>query len=617
MSDSREVYESKPSKVITMFIYIISALLIVALVWMYFGKIDIVVDSPGMIRPDENVGVVSNVYGGIIEEVNIEDGDCVEEGELLYIINHDELLVEKKYCEEQLKEYSGYLQLSTRYKESLQKGSNLFSKKEELEYYTKYENYKINLDSMKKKFDYEKENISNQKDYVGEQLGYYQSEVSNIKLLISCIENGVNKFSKSSNMEYYNKYLMYQSNYKTLEKKYEDQAAEIKTSISKEQGQNAIEYYNEAKKQLELLQKSIKKDKNYFEEENTYYMQYKTYRQKKEELEQAYETAKKTYETNVELQDIAVTAWEVEQSRIAKEEAYDAIDKYKTSTLLEVTKQLTEIEQKLKDLQLSEDSSLSKNELLKSNEESKKEALKEYKLQYIVELQGKLKATQESVTTLTDKKKGIDLSENQNYIYDDTENSASKYGEVVTYENNELTTTMQSITSYESKISELETSLEKLNKTIDSCFIRAKWSGKVNMAIDLVKGNTLSAGTEVLSVLPDENSQYKVRIYVNNSEIGKVKEGMSVKFNIHAYPNAEYGYITGTITKVSNDIKVDSQSGSAYYLVEATLNTSGFYEKDGSRVEIKAGMSCEAKIITEQKRILSYVLEKLELLVKN
>ena len=55
----------------------------------------------------------------------------------------------------------------------------------------------------------------------------------------------------------------------------------------------------------------------------------------------------------------------------------------------------------------------------------------------------------------------------------------------------------------------------------------------------------------------------------------------------------------------------------AYYLVESTLDTSGIYEKEGKKIEIKAGMSCEAKIITEQKRIITYVLEKLELLVKN
>ena len=160
MSDSREVYESKPSKIIPIFIYVICTLIIVAFVWMYFGKIDIVVKSTGMIRPDESVGTVSNVYGGNVQEVTVRDGDCVEEGDVLYTINHDELLVEKEYYEKQLEENKEYLRLTNKYKECLQKSANLFSEKNELEYYTKYETYKICLESLKKKFTNQEENIS-------------------------------------------------------------------------------------------------------------------------------------------------------------------------------------------------------------------------------------------------------------------------------------------------------------------------------------------------------------------------------------------------------------------------------------------------------------------------
>ena len=617
MSDSREVYESKPSKIIPIFIYVICTLIIVAFVWMYFGKIDIVVKSTGMIRPDESVGTVSNVYGGNVQEVTVRDGDCVEEGDVLYTINHDELLVEKEYYEKQLEENKEYLRLTNKYKECLQKSANLFSEKNELEYYTKYETYKICLESLKKKFTNQEENISYQKEYASEQKEYYQNEANSISLLISSIQEGNNKFSKTSNREYYNKYCMYQSDYKALEKKYDDQETEIKTSISKEQGKNSLEYYSEVEKQLKLLQKSIKKNKNYIDEDNAYSMQYVTYKQKKEELEQAFETAKKTYEANLELKDIAVTAWEVEESRLAKENAYDAITNYKTATLLNISNQLTEVTQKLKDLKLSDDNSLTKEDLLQDNKQSKQDALNNYKLQYIVDLESKLKTAKETVSSLVDKEKGLDLNEEQDYIYKDSDNSSNKYGEVASFQNEELTATIQAITTYKAKISELETNLEKLKQSIDSCIVRAKWSGKVNMSIDLVKGNTLASGEEVLTVLPDGKSQYKVRIYVSNSDIGKIKEGMPVKFNILAYPNTEYGYVTGIITKVSSDIKVDSQSGMAYYLVESTLDTSGIYEKEGTKIEIKAGMSCEAKIITEQKRIITYVLEKLELLVKN
>ena len=43
MSDSREVYESKPNLMFAIFIYTFLGILAVALIWSYFGRIDIVV----------------------------------------------------------------------------------------------------------------------------------------------------------------------------------------------------------------------------------------------------------------------------------------------------------------------------------------------------------------------------------------------------------------------------------------------------------------------------------------------------------------------------------------------------------------------------------------------
>lgn len=45
MSDSREVYDSKPSSIFAIFIYTILGIITVALIWTYFGRIDIVIKS--------------------------------------------------------------------------------------------------------------------------------------------------------------------------------------------------------------------------------------------------------------------------------------------------------------------------------------------------------------------------------------------------------------------------------------------------------------------------------------------------------------------------------------------------------------------------------------------
>lgn len=128
-----------------------------------------------------------------------------------------------------------------------------------------------------------------------------------------------------------------------------------------------------------------------------------------------------------------------------------------------------------------------------------------------------------------------------------------------------------------------------------------------------MEGDTLQGGVEVLSIIPENDSDYKVNIYVGNEDIGKLKNDMKVKFNVYAFPNSEYGYLMGTITSISNDLKVDQSSGSAYYLVEAILDKNKLYNSKGQKANLKAGMACQAQMITENKRILIYLLEKIDL----
>ena len=87
---------------------------------------------------------------------------------------------------------------------------------------------------------------------------------------------------------------------------------------------------------------------------------------------------------------------------------------------------------------------------------------------------------------------------------------------------------------------------------------------------------------------------------------------LKIKYNIYALPISEYGEVIGTITKISKDIKVDQDNPMGYYLVEGNVENKPLYDYKGKQVNLKIGMNCEAQIITERKKILFYVLEKMD-----
>ncbi len=611
MSDSREVYESKPNISFNIFIYVILTLFIVALIWMYFGRIDVVVKSEGMLRPNDQVATIMNSYSGTLEEINVKDGVSVLEGDVLYTIEHANLLAEQAYYSEQLSDIQNELVLLRKYKSSIEDGINHFTQSEkEEEYYLKYQAYELNYKLAKNDYSYsEKERELNLASVI-EQLRSLNQKLSYAKELKEAINTGKSSFAnKGEQKEYYHKFMKYQSDYDSIINQYANARKDIEKSTTEQGLIDSLKYYQTVRTGLRQLKSSITNGESIFPDTNTYSLQYDEYVNKLADLTVTYEQAKENYKINNELKGLSVTEWEVQQSRTAMEEAERAVSTYHVNYLSTLSSSIIEIEKKIEEATLSKENTVSKVVLYRENKEERKAALINFKLKYLVELDNTIATLKENINTLEKNRDSLKLQGEKNLIAEDGEEEA-KLSE---YRNSELRSTISGIDSCSDKIDELNTNLDKLASQIDQAIVKATKTGVVNSNIELVKGDLLSSGTEVLTIIPQDNSEYKVNVYVSNENIGKLQVGMAAKFNIYALPSREYGYLTGTITSISKDLKVDQSSGSGYYLVEASLDNKTLYDSQGNKGILKAGMSCQAQMITESKRILTYVLEKIDL----
>lgn len=62
-----------------------------------------------------------------------------------------------------------------------------------------------------------------------------------------------------------------------------------------------------------------------------------------------------------------------------------------------------------------------------------------------------------------------------------------------------------------------------------------------------------------MEIVPDDTLE--VEANVSNKDIGFVNPGQTVIVKIETFPYTRYGYLTGTITKVSNDATEDKKLG--------------------------------------------------------
>lgn len=168
--------------------------------------------------------------------------------------------------------------------------------------------------------------------------------------------------------------------------------------------------------------------------------------------------------------------------------------------------------------------------------------------------------------------------------------------------------------TYEGKKTEYENALKQYHMENGKVNITAANTGYIFLSEEVKEGTYLQAGASICQILPEREEEYYADIYVDNADIAELKEGQQVNFEVAAYPSSEYGFITGEIENIGKDIKVNQTSGSAYYPVKVKCKKTTLSNKEGKTGKVKNGMACEAKIVVDKKKVLIYLLQKINLL---
>lgn len=97
VSDKRDQHEFKPLLVeieeaplnpLGRLIYwTVIAVLVFLLLWLCFGRVDVVVTARGKVIPDGEVKIIQPLTGGVVRSILVEPGQLVEAGELLMVID--------------------------------------------------------------------------------------------------------------------------------------------------------------------------------------------------------------------------------------------------------------------------------------------------------------------------------------------------------------------------------------------------------------------------------------------------------------------------------------------------------------------------------------------------
>ena len=142
ISDSTEVYDSKPNRFVPYTIYIICAILAIALIWMYLFRMDIVVKADSVFRGDDDSTAVSCAVTGKITKMSVKDGQYVSEGDELYEVDIENLGSTIEDYKSKLDSVQQRLDMLNAYQKSLDGDNSEFDAMSDNQYYSEFKDRK-------------------------------------------------------------------------------------------------------------------------------------------------------------------------------------------------------------------------------------------------------------------------------------------------------------------------------------------------------------------------------------------------------------------------------------------------------------------------------------------
>lgn len=541
MSDSTEVYESKPNRFLVYTIYLILIILVVAVLWMAFFKMDIVVKSNGLFKGSTAVYEISSNVTGSVKETHIENGQYVTEGDVLYVLSIDELSDTILRYQNELEAAKARLEILSAYEKSLTGDKAELEALSDNSYYDEfinrrellYSNVNLNESDTAGQVTLYQGNV----DSISGTIAKYNEKIGKLNTVKQCVIARNNTFDASEGI-YYSMVSSYLASYNYTSLQYDNQI-------------------NEYQRQIDEYEEQIKKAET--------------------EASKEYEPA--TGDETVSSNDIPNE------------------NEVNTTQSAGVTVDVNALKKQRDDLITARDSVT----------KEKTQALMNLELQQLTTIEQQISGYNDTIlsleTNLTSAKLQLDA-------VNGVDNEAKETVAILTEKGN----IAAEILTYEDKVKECETYLKSYDIQNDNCIVKANVSGYFYISQELKTGSFVQEETAIGTIYPEAESKYYAEIYVENTDIAKIKEGQEVKFEIAAYPSSEYGYFEGTVENIAKDISVDQSTGNAYYLVKVKCENMTLKGKDGEEATLMNGMACQAKIVIDEKNVLTYLLEKIDLM---
>lgn len=161
---------------------------------------------------------------------------------------------------------------------------------------------------------------------------------------------------------------------------------------------------------------------------------------------------------------------------------------------------------------------------------------------------------------------------------------------------------------YHTEFQQVSSEAQRLQESRKQYVLTASMEGSITQFSGIQVGNFVSAGQVVAQI--SAHNDLLVEAYVPPSDIGLIKEGMPVQFQVDAFHSNQWGLATGQVTEISKDVVVAQDQ--PVFLVKCEMEDSYLALKNGYRGTIKKGMTLTAHFSVTKRSLSDLLYDKID-----
>ncbi len=151
-----------------------------------------------------------------------------------------------------------------------------------------------------------------------------------------------------------------------------------------------------------------------------------------------------------------------------------------------------------------------------------------------------------------------------------------------------------------------EAELREQNKLFT---IEAPVNGSVQNLAGIQAGSYVFVNQKIAEISPD--AQFIAIGYVKTSDIGLIRKGQMVNFQVDTFNYNQWGLISGKVIDISDDI-IFSDQGVAVFKVRCVLDSDHLKLKNEYKGYLKKGMSFTARFVVAERTLFDLLYDKLD-----